>query len=91
MDNDPHPQEVRHGSIVMNEFGIVHYKDRRVSFFASKEEYQAGYARWHREFKDEVLPPFPAKFFVLVIAGRKEYFLNVEDGSIFCEQTLKEV
>jgi hypothetical protein len=69
----------------------VHYEERTVWFFTSKEEYQAGHARWHREFKDEVLPPLPAKFFVLVIAGKKEYFLDVEDGSVFCEQPLGEV
>lgn len=91
MDNDPHPPEARQLPLVLNEFGIVHYKERTVCFFASKEEYQAGCARWHREFTEEVLPPLPAKFFVLVIAGRKEYFLNVEDGSIFYEQPLKEI
>lgn len=88
MDYDPHPGRSRQGSIVINEFGIVHYKEKTVSFFDSQEAYQAGVARWRREFRKEVLPPIPAKFFVLVIAGQKEYFLDVENGSILSEQPL---
>lgn len=91
LDYDPHPTKTKTGSLVINEFGVVHYKEKIVSFFDSQEDYQAGNARWHQEFAKEVLPPFPTKLFVLVIAGKKEYFLNVEDGSIFCEQSLKEI
>lgn len=90
MDNDPHPRESREGSLVINEFGLIHYKGNVVSFFADEKDYQTKQARWQREFTKEVLPPLPAKFFVLVIAGKKQYFLDIEDGSIFCEQPLKE-
>ena len=90
MDNDPHPPKSI-GSIVINKFGVVHYKEKKVSFFDSLEAYQVGQTRWQREFAKEVLPPIPAKFFVLVIAGKKQYFLDIEDGSIFCEQSIEEI
>lgn len=86
--DDPHPSKHK-GALVINKFGIVHYKEKVVSFFDSQQNYRNGNVLWQREFAEEVLPPLPTKFFVLVIAGKKQYFLDVENGLVFSEQSLK--
>ena len=76
----------------MSECGVVCYKEHTVYYFENDSHYLQAVQgelepKWEKTFERQVLPPFPAAVFVIVMLEGDEtaHLLDIETGAVLRE------